>query len=188
MRTFHWEVEPLCLPAAVRHCRKCGRESEFQSSGLFRVNAQKRSLDIWLIYKCKHCQSTWNAEVYARISPKRLDPALLERFTRNDARLAQSYALNLQFLRKNGAAVSELEYRVNGESLCVAEGASLHLINPTGYPVRAAAVLRKGLNLSQSGWDELMESGRLQNDQGLDLRRCKLDKELTVVLAPLRQD
>ena len=52
LRTVVWEVQYQTPPPAVRYCKKCGSQKEFVSSGQFRVNAQRKYLDVWLIYKC----------------------------------------------------------------------------------------------------------------------------------------
>ena len=78
MKKIIWKIEPLGLPLVLRHCKKCGKTSEFSCSGQFRVNAQRKYLDIWLIYKCAKCDTTWNAAVYSRVSPQALNANLLE--------------------------------------------------------------------------------------------------------------
>ena len=70
MKKIIWKIEPLGLPLVLRHCKKCGKTAEFICSGQFRVNAQRKYLDIWLIYKCAKCDTTWNAAVYSRVSPQ----------------------------------------------------------------------------------------------------------------------
>lgn len=46
-----WIVTPQRLPAVIRRCPKCGQKTEFENSGRFRVNANGRLLDVWLIYR-----------------------------------------------------------------------------------------------------------------------------------------
>ena len=98
MKHIVWNIVPTALPEVVRHCSKCGGEGAFACSGKFRVNAQRRSLDIWLIYRCRACDTTWNARVYQHISPQSLSGDLLRRFTENDENLAREYALDCEFL------------------------------------------------------------------------------------------
>ena len=65
-----WKIECAGLPTAERHCKKCGAWRAFECSGCFRVNAQKRMLDVWLIYKCPECDDTWNMTVLSRVAPQ----------------------------------------------------------------------------------------------------------------------
>ncbi|WP_084023929.1 DUF1062 domain-containing protein [Clostridium taeniosporum] len=45
----------------VRHQpNKCNEKIHYINSGKFRVNANKNNIDIWLIYQCEKCKSTWN--------------------------------------------------------------------------------------------------------------------------------
>ena len=79
-----WKIEYCAPPAVLRYCKKCGKKEEYLCSGEFRVNAQQKNLDIWLIYKCNHCNTTWNSAIYSRVSPQKLGADLLERFYKND--------------------------------------------------------------------------------------------------------
>ena len=68
-----WLVVPKELPAVLRRCPKCGKKTEYENSGKFRVNANGSLLDIWLIYRCESCETSWNMAVYERIAAKDLD-------------------------------------------------------------------------------------------------------------------
>lgn len=70
MKKITWEVEYISRLPVIRYCKKCGKKTEYICSGLFRVNAQHKYLDIWLIYKCSNCDSTWNSTIYSRVNPK----------------------------------------------------------------------------------------------------------------------
>ena len=74
----------------------------FISSGRFRVNAQKKSLDVWLIFKCSVCDSTWNMTVLARVNPRSISPDVLRGFHDNDPDLALHYGLDRGLIKKNG--------------------------------------------------------------------------------------
>ena len=67
-----WIIMPESLPVVLRRCPKCGKKTEFGNSGKFRVNANGRMLDIWLIYRCKTCETSWNMTIYERVAPDRL--------------------------------------------------------------------------------------------------------------------
>jgi len=70
MKIINLDIQYISTPPAIKHCKKCGRKTEYVCSGLFRVNAQRKYLDIWLIYKCSDCDCTWNMTIYSRINPK----------------------------------------------------------------------------------------------------------------------
>ena len=79
-------------PIHSRHCSKCKKASRFACSGKFRVNANGKHLDVWLIYRCERCNTTWNQEIYARVKPSRIDKELYQAFLENDWDTALRYA------------------------------------------------------------------------------------------------
>jgi len=81
-------------PSRPRHCSKCKKTSRFVCSGKFRVNANGKHLDVWLIYRCERCNTTWNQEIFARVKPSRIDKELYQAFLNNDYELAMRYAGN----------------------------------------------------------------------------------------------
>lgn len=83
-----WLVVPKELPAVLRRCPKCGKKTEYENNGKFRVNANGSLLDIWLIYRCESCETSWNMAVYERIAAKDLDSGKYMGFLSNDAALA----------------------------------------------------------------------------------------------------
>ena len=87
----------------VKYCKKCKRKTMFNSSGLFRVNAHRKSLDVWLIYKCKKCNTTWNLTVLSRVAAGSIQPELLRGFHENDIELAERYTSDAALIKRNGA-------------------------------------------------------------------------------------
>lgn len=86
----------------LRRCGGCGKKMAFICSGRFRVNANGRRLDVWLIYRCEKCGHTLNVPIYERVRPERLSPELYERFLENDRELAMEYAGDRGFLKGLG--------------------------------------------------------------------------------------
>lgn len=105
MQTIEWEGEGLSCVKVRRHCKKCGGKSEFVSSGLFRVNANKRKLDVWLVYRCTRCGASWNLPIYERVSAGKLPPREREGFAQNDAALARQYAMDTALLARHGCEI-----------------------------------------------------------------------------------
>src|SRR5262247_3658903 len=79
-----WSVVALEAPRVDRRCPRCGGPRRFVSSDKFRINAQKRRLDVWLIYKCEACDFTWNLTVLERVLPEEIDAGRYRRFLDND--------------------------------------------------------------------------------------------------------
>lgn len=114
LKKYQWELVPENLPKVKRNCPKCNEKSHYISSEKFRVNANKNNLDIWLIYQCEKCKSTWNMTVYERIKPNDISKYEYEKFLSNDKELAREYAFNLSVYNKNKAEVmlEEVNYKL----------------------------------------------------------------------------
>jgi hypothetical protein len=107
-----WTLVPLATPRVWRCCPHCGQPRPFESSGRFRLNANKRRVDGWLIYRCPQCDATWNREVVARRSPREIDADLLSRLEQNDAETAWRYAFDVASLASQGRRIDEPPIRV----------------------------------------------------------------------------
>jgi hypothetical protein len=81
-----WILRAAHTPRVPRHCPRCDELRGFVSSDRFRVNAQKRRLDVWLVYRCPRCDFTWNAAVVERRAPEEIRD--LARYHDNDAATA----------------------------------------------------------------------------------------------------
>ncbi len=88
-----WRVRPLAAPQVLRHCASCATTRAYAPSDAFRVNAQQRRLDVWLLYRCLACDDTWKRSVLRRVAPDAISPVLLAAFLRNDPTAAWQAAL-----------------------------------------------------------------------------------------------
>ena len=87
-------------------CGGCGKKQEFVNSGKFRVNANGKSVDVWLIYRCKKCKHSWNLTIYERTKPGKIPAELFEAFLENDHDTAMAYGRDIDFLKRNNAELS----------------------------------------------------------------------------------
>lgn len=112
-----WRIVPLHPPRVLRYCAKCRSIRRFASSDKFRLNAQQHKVDVWLIYKCLECESTWNCTIIARRTAKEIGPAHYLHFQQNDKEFAWSYAFDLSLLSRLGVQVdTEVEVQVERSS------------------------------------------------------------------------
>lgn len=176
-----WKIQYCAPPTVLRHCKKCGKKSEYVCSGEFRVNAQQKTLDVWLIYKCAHCNTTWNSTIYSRVSPHKLDGALLERFHSNDKALVMRYAMDLPLLQRNGAEVKLPDYRIVGEEVSLKRAVTIKIQSQYLLPLRVSCVLRKKLGITQREFNDRLSRRQIQSSTGQDLRKCKLSVLETLV-------
>lgn len=84
-------------------CGGCGKKREFVNSGKFRVNANGKLVDVWLIYRCVKCKHSWNLTIYERRKPAKISSEEYQKFLDNDMELAWEYGNNMEFLKKNNA-------------------------------------------------------------------------------------
>ena len=76
------------------------------NSGKFRVNANGKSVDVWLIYRCKKCKHSWNLTIYERTKPGKIPTELFETFMENDDETAFAFGRDIGFLKRNNAELS----------------------------------------------------------------------------------
>ena len=117
MEKFIWRVEYTSLPRVKKYCKKCGKKSEFLSSNLFRVNANQKNLDVWLIYNCSHCKTTWKQELFSRVKYNFFPQEMLEKFYENDNELAYYYSMSCSHLSKTGFEILPPSYSLSGEHI-----------------------------------------------------------------------
>lgn len=110
-----WTVTPVGYQRIAKRCPSCKIKRDFTPSGAFRVNSQKKVLDVWSIYKCSHCDYTWNLSLFSRLPVSKIDRQLHYRLMINDAATVQHFACDIAILKRNNAELS------GGPDFCVQE-------------------------------------------------------------------
>lgn len=181
MKTIFWEVTHLSPPKTIQYCKRCGTKTQYISSGLFRVNAQQKSLDIWLVYRCIHCKSTWNSTLYSRINPKSIPAHLLEKFMENDAELARQYAMDASLLKRNGAEVEAPAHKIIGEDIDLTQDIRVELTSQLPSKLKVSKLIREKLSLSKKSFDEMVSGGMIQLENGADIHKCRVQQHLVIL-------
>ncbi|MBA3097519.1 DUF1062 domain-containing protein [Salmonella enterica] len=101
-----WTVTPVGDQRIAKRCPSCNIKRDFTPSGAFRVNSQKKVLDVWSIYKCTHCDYTWNISLFSRLHVSKIDRQLYHRLMTNDASTVQHFACDIATLKRNNAELS----------------------------------------------------------------------------------
>ncbi len=182
MKEYQWKVELLSPPPVVRHCKKCGTKTEYASAGLFRVNAQRKYLDIWLIYKCTQCDSTWNMTIYTRVNPQSLPRELLAGFHENARELAQKYAMDTGLVCQNGASPGQPCFRVRGDVPAPDTPARVRISGAYASGLKVASIVREKLGLSGKAFKNLVLAGAIQGPAGSNLEKCRLQGEISLLI------
>lgn len=107
-------------------CASCSTARAFVCSERFRVNAQKKSLDVWLNYRCECCEDVWKFPLLERRSVSEIGPAL-DAFARHDPATVWKYAFDFPRLRPHVIRIDSY-VRVQIERTPLADAAA-----PTGY-------------------------------------------------------
>ena len=154
MIKYLWEILPLSSPAVLKNCPKCGNRSVYQCSGNFRVNANQNHIDVWLIYLCEKCKSTWNMEILSRRDKKSINRDLYEKFLGNDPELARQYAFDISTHNQNKSTpdYGNLPYDLSGDSfslLTLKEAVELEILCKYPVDVRLDMVLSRKLQVSR---------------------------------------
>lgn len=111
--TFTWEIRVKNTPLLIKKCSHCDSD-RFYCSEKFRMNAQKKNIDVWLIYRCVKCDNTCNLTLLSRSKPDLIDRSLFHRFSMNNKQTAWQYAFSTELERKNNLKLdySGVEYEV----------------------------------------------------------------------------
>ena len=149
-----WRIRPLELPRPWRYCASCATARAFVCSERFRVNANKKSLDVWLNYRCKSCEDGWKFPLFERRTVSEIG-AMLEAFARHDRELVWKYAFDIARLRPHVIKVdSDVRVAVERTALacdCVSSGhCCIHFDVQFHCDIRLDRLLAVELGLSRS--------------------------------------
>ncbi|MFA1543575.1 DUF1062 domain-containing protein [Actinomadura monticuli] len=100
-----WVVRRTGLPLLSLRCAACGPESAAVGEGRFRVNANGKLLDVWLLVRCSSCDRTIKLTVHERVPVRSFDPADLRGYRENDPELVASRLLDPLLARRNRFAL-----------------------------------------------------------------------------------
>lgn len=175
-----WRLRPAALPRLVRHCPQCGVPQPFICNERFRMNAQKKVIDVWLLYRCRECEDTWKLPIHSRAPISRLAASEIEAFERNDRAAAHLHACDVSRIRTHVTRIELAEeVHVEREVTDAAADApgdmiTIAVIGPCD--IRLDRLLARELGISRSALQDWAERGRLrvepQQKESLRRRAC----------------
>lgn len=116
---IHWAIAPEIAPRPLINCNRCGAVKAYRCSDKFRVNANGKRIDVWLIYRCIDCDNSWNFGIFERCNRRDIEPALLAALESNDPALARRHAFDVVALRSRVGRVEEFsDVVVHKQRLC----------------------------------------------------------------------
>lgn len=166
MIKYLWEIVVQNSPVVLKNCPKCGYHSAYQCSSNFRVNANQKHIDVWLIYLCQKCSSTWNMEILSRRDRKTIDKELYAKFLQNDPELARHYAFDPGIHTQNKAVMDygSLMYEIQGNNISLPElkeAVEIEIICKHTIDLRLDKLLGRKLQLSREQIKRLETQNRI---------------------------
>lgn len=163
-KEYIWEVKAHNTPLLKRSCSHCDSD-RFYCSEKFRMNAQKKNIDVWLIYRCIKCDNTYNMTIISRASPESINKELFHRFQENNRELAWQYAFSTEIRKKNNveADFDTIKYEIQYEQRFMEnlhstneDTLSFKVIYAFSFQLKLSTVIRNCLKLSSKQLDRLI--------------------------------
>ena len=187
---YTWEIKVKNTPTITRKCNRCNCNN-FYCSNKFRINAQKRNLDVWLIYRCATCDSTYNLTILSRTKPEMIKKELFQKFSENNEELAREYAFSSETGRKNGVVLdySSVEYEILHDPVSIND--ILHAADEIvvfriqtrfEFGLKLSSVVRHCLGLSASQFNQMVEKGAVSTPENYPLKKHKIRNGDTILI------
>ena len=171
-RLERWLVKPLSCPRVVRYCPGCGIAKTYICSERFRINAQKKVVDVWLKYRCIDCGDAWKLPLFERQAIAGLDKNLYAAFVSHDMMTVWRYAFDLARLRQHDLQVdADIELTVErsierDDGLGCVEGVLIVFDVPFQCEMRIDRLLAAKLGVSRATVLRWCEGGALRLSNG----------------------
>lgn len=138
------------MPLLALPCADC--PSGRASAGRFRVNANGKLLDVWLLVNCVSCDRTGKLTVHDRVPVRSLPAELLAGYTANASELVTEVLLDPSTARRNRFALDwggcwELRAPAVPESPWPVR---VEVVFDDPVPVRPERLIARGLGLSRA--------------------------------------
>src|SRR6516225_8721909 len=188
-RNVLWVIRELGLPAIVKACVSC-RSTRHHPTGKFRVNANGKLLDVWMLICCELCGRTSKIPLHERIYVQALDSERLLMFENNDRTMVRDLAMD-------GALAGKAAYQLDWSGTWELENDMLSCeLEPEGpaplkviirfelpVPIRVEKLLATGFGLSRSAVRGMADSGRIRLPMAIDAK-AREDFTLFVITTP----
>lgn len=158
-----WAVVPTCLALVIRRCHVCASE-RFEASGKFRVNANHKLLDAWLLVLCTGCGDTVKLTLLERTNVRAIRPEVLDRLHHNDAGLIAEMLQDPLVQRRNRIALDwDGAWRLDtgGSDHLDREVVDIEVGFAARIPVRPVRLIAEGFGLPRGEVERLITKGKL---------------------------
>ena len=154
---------PTCLPLVRRRCHACASEL-FRASGKFRVNANHKLIDAWLLVLCTACGQTAKLTVLERMNVRSIRPELLDRLHDNDPGLTAELLQDPVVQRRNRIALDwagAWRLDTGGSDHLDREVIDVSVRFAARIPVRPVRLIAEGFGFSRAKVETLIAEGNL---------------------------
>ena len=165
-----WVIRELGLPALVKACVSC-RSARHHPTGKFRVNANGKLLDVWMLICCELCGRTSKIPLHERIYVQALDSERLLMFENNDRTMVRDLAMD-------GALAGKAAYQLDWSGTW-----KVIIRFELPVPIRVEKLLATGFGLSRSAVRGMVDSGRIRLPIAIDAK-AREDFTLFVIATP----
>jgi hypothetical protein len=183
-----WVIRELGLPAILKACVSC-RSTRHHPTGKFRVNANGKLLDVWMLICCELCDRTSKIPIHERVHVQALGSERLLMFEKNDPGVVRDLAMDRTLASKaayklDWSGTWELETDIPFYELDPQDPAPLKVIIrfELPVPIRVENLLMTGFGLSRSAVRGMVDTGRIRLPMAAD---AKVREDFTLfVTAP----
>ena len=162
---YHWEIKAISTPLLIKKCSNCNND-RFYSSEKFRLNANKKNIDVWLIYRCKKCDNTTNITLFSRVKTGSINKTLYRLFSKNDFVTAWKYAFSYEIKQKNNIQLDfkSVDYTIIHDGVTLEdilnsdiETITFTITYPFNFNLKLSSVIRECLKISSKQLERLIE-------------------------------
>lgn len=172
----HWRVRPTDFPTIRRRCRTCP-STEYRTQGRFRVNANHKLLDVWLLALCVRCGETVKLTVLERASVRSIEPTMLGGFHDNAPALAAELLADPQLAHRNGIVLDWADawtLETSPVRLPKADILDVSVQFAQRIPIKLTTLVATGLRVSRAEVTRRIAAGLISSERKLP-RRCARD-------------
>jgi hypothetical protein len=168
-----WAVRESGLPTIVRPCVDCSSDRH-RPSGKFRMNANGKLLDVWLLICCTACDRTSKIPVHERVHTQSMDPARRLAYEVNDPAVVREITMSASLAAKNGYRLDwtgtwTLETDMPFHSPDDPAPLKVLISFELPAPIRVERLLMLGLGISRTAVRRMHADGRIRLPIGLAL-------------------
>jgi hypothetical protein len=178
-----WVVRESGLPTVVRPCVDCSG-TRHRPSGKFRVNANGKLLDVWLLLCCAGCGRTSKVPVHERLHVQSLADARRMAYEANDLAVVRELTMSASLAAKNGYQLDwagTWSLSTDMPFYSPDDPASLEVLVSFSLPapIRVERLLMLGLGVSRAVVRRMVADGQIRLPVAVDAKAHQ-DFEFTV--------